>query len=66
PEGMRFLSRGRAFTAAERASLDGEPPLRGDDYASGRRPPAQPGQVLVSDAVQACRVPPDRGTAHPH
>jgi len=39
PEGMRFLSRGRAFTPAELESLDARPPLRGADYASGKRPP---------------------------
>jgi uncharacterized protein (DUF779 family) len=60
PEGMRFLSRGRAFSAAELASLDREPPLRGTDYASGRRPPPPAGPVVVAEAVHACPVPPGR------
>ena len=38
PEGVRFLSRGRAFTAAEVELLLGDPPLTGADYESGVRP----------------------------
>jgi uncharacterized protein len=60
PEGMRFLSRGRAFTAAELESLGGEPPVRGTEYANGRRPPPPTGPVVVAEAVQACPVPPGR------
>jgi uncharacterized protein (DUF779 family) len=37
PEGMRFLSRGRAFTAAELDALDGQPPVLGKAYAEGQR-----------------------------
>jgi uncharacterized protein (DUF779 family) len=43
PEGMRFLSRGRAFTPDELQLLDGQPPLLGKDYADGLGvPPAVP------------------------
>ncbi len=38
PEGVRFLSRGRAFTAAEMELLVGDPPLTGADYERGARP----------------------------
>ena len=57
PEGMRFLSRGRAFTAAELESLDGPPPLRGAEYAKGERPPPADGPVVVAAAVDACPMP---------
>lgn len=53
PEGMRFLSRGRAFTATELSALDGQPPLRGADYASGSRPPPSAGPVVVAQAADA-------------
>jgi uncharacterized protein len=56
PEGMRFLSRGRAFTAAELEYLERDPPLRGTDYADGRRPPPPAGPVVVAEAGQACPV----------
>ncbi|MCG5432268.1 DUF779 domain-containing protein [Mycobacterium sp. MYCO198283] len=38
PEGMRFLSRGRAFDADELAALDAEPPITGAEWARGVRP----------------------------
>ena len=57
PEGMRFLSRGRAFTPDERERLDAEPPLRGADYAEGKRPPAPAQSVVVAEAADACPVP---------
>ena len=57
PEGMRFLSRARAFTTPELATLDHEPPLRGVDYANGERPPAPAGPVVVAVAQDACPVP---------
>ena len=56
PEGVRFLSRGRAFTAAELASLDADPPLTGAEYDSGRRP-RERADVVVDDAIDACRIP---------
>lgn len=56
PEGVRFLSRGRAFSAAELVSLEADPPLTGADYAGGRRPRDRT-DVVVSDAADACRIP---------
>jgi hypothetical protein len=56
PEGVRFLSRGRAFTPAELESLAADPPLTGADYQSGRRPRDR-ADVLVDGAVDACRIP---------
>ena len=57
PEGMRFLSRGRAFTAAELARLEAEPPLLGADYARGERPQRSTVPVVVAQAADACPVP---------
>jgi uncharacterized protein (DUF779 family) len=57
PEGMRFLSRGRAFTAPELEALDGQPPVLGKAYADGHRPPSPAGPVVVADAADACPVP---------
>jgi uncharacterized protein len=57
PEGMRFLSRGRAFAPAELELLQAEPPLRGTDYALGRRPVPPAGPVVVAEAADACPVP---------
>jgi uncharacterized protein (DUF779 family) len=56
PEGMRFLSRGRAFSDAENQSLTEHPPVTGADYADGKRP-AQSGTHVVAEAVDACPVP---------
>jgi uncharacterized protein (DUF779 family) len=39
PEGLRFLTRGRVFTAAEMELLAGIVPLTGADYERGVRPP---------------------------
>ena len=41
PEGMRFLSRGRAFTDAENQVLAEQPPVTGADYERGARPPTR-------------------------
>jgi len=60
PEGVRFLSRGRAFTAAELAALEADPPLTGADHARGRRPRDRADVVVGShtgDAAEACRIP---------
>ncbi|HEU4360889.1 MAG TPA: DUF779 domain-containing protein [Mycobacterium sp.] len=46
PEGMRFLSRSRAFTDAENASLDAAPVITGAEYERGRRPVAR-GPVIA-------------------
>ena len=56
PEGMRFLSRGRAFTDAENTALAAHPPVTGAQYATGKRPP-QTGTQIVAEAVDACPVP---------
>jgi uncharacterized protein len=56
PEGMRFLSRGRAFTDTENALLAEHPPVTGADYARGLRPPPT-GTHVVAEAVDACPVP---------
>jgi uncharacterized protein (DUF779 family) len=56
PEGMRFLSRGRAFTDAENELLAEHPPVTGADFAGGMRPPLA-GTHVVAEAVDACPVP---------
>jgi uncharacterized protein (DUF779 family) len=56
PEGMRFLSRGRAFTDEENELLNGSKPLTGRDFALGGRPPMM-GTHIVAQAVDACRIP---------
>jgi uncharacterized protein (DUF779 family) len=60
PEGMRFLSRGRAFTEAENELLASHPPVTGADYADGKRPQAA-GTHIVAEAVDACPMPSGRG-----
>src|SRR3954469_13514600 len=60
PEGMRFLSRGRAFGDAENRLLLGRPPVTGADYADGRRP-QQTGTHIVAEAVDAFSVPAGHG-----
>ncbi len=56
PEGLRFLSRGRAFTEAENDALADHPPVTGAAYANGQRPPRN-GTHVVEEAVDACPVP---------
>ncbi|MBV8928364.1 MAG: DUF779 domain-containing protein [Mycobacteriaceae bacterium] len=60
PEGVRFLSRGRAFTAAELKLIEADPPLRGADYARGQRPPPPAAPVVVAEAADACPMPAGR------
>lgn len=48
PEGMRFLSRGRAFTDAEMTLLRAQPVITGAAYAGGERPSSR-GQILTLD-----------------
>ncbi len=57
PEGVRFLSRGRAFTDTENQSLaERPPPVTGAEYERGIRPtPA--GSHVVADAIDACPIP---------
>ena len=57
PEGLRFLSRARAFTAAEIESLAHDVPVTGADWESGARPEAVPEPTIVAEAVEACPVP---------
>jgi uncharacterized protein (DUF779 family) len=49
PEGMRFLSRGRAFTDAENTALDAAPVITGAGYARGERPSTR-GPVVADTA----------------
>jgi uncharacterized protein (DUF779 family) len=56
PEGMRFLSRGRAFTDAENQLLSEEAPVTGADYERGVRPPRS-GTNIVAEGVDACPMP---------
>jgi hypothetical protein len=55
PEGMRFLSRGRAFSDAENAELTATAVITGADYERGERPPAR--SPVVAAAADACSVP---------
>lgn len=56
PEGMRFLSRGRAFTPDELDALEAQPPVTGAAYERGERP-AEGGTHLVAEAADACPIP---------
>jgi uncharacterized protein len=58
PEGMRFLSRGRAFSDDENAALDASPVITGADYERGERPPDR--APMVASAADACPVPTGR------
>ena len=62
PEGLRFLSRGRAFTASEVELLAQAPPLTGADYEAGARPLART-DLVVADAADACQIPVRRAEA---
>ncbi len=56
PEGLRFLSRGRAYTEAENRLLDADPPVTGVRYEAGERPHAV-GTHVVAEASAACPMP---------
>jgi hypothetical protein len=56
PEGMRFLSRGRAFSDDENAALAQSPPTTGADFAQGVRPHTS-GSHIVAEGVDACPIP---------
>jgi uncharacterized protein (DUF779 family) len=56
PEGMRFLSRGRAYTEAENRLLDDDPPVTGSRYERGERP-RDIGTHIVAEAQDACPIP---------
>jgi uncharacterized protein len=64
PEGMRFLSRGRAFSDAENAVLAAIPPITGADYERGERP-ADRGPVVDGETWRAdvCSLPTGRAEA---
>jgi len=64
PEGVRFLSRGRAFTADENAELDAAPALTGSQYEVGARPSGPRGEV-VAEAADACPIPARRAAQIP-
>ncbi|OBI82379.1 DUF779 domain-containing protein [Mycobacterium sp. E740] len=56
PEGLRFLSRGRAFTDVENRLLAEQAPITGSAFERGERPP--PGDThIVVDAIDACPIP---------
>ena len=56
PEGMRFLSRGRAFTDDENRALAESPPVTGAGYEGGARP-VSAGTHVVAEAIDACPIP---------
>ena len=56
PEGMRFLSRGRAFTDTENNELAAKPPITGARFAQGERPQETASHV-VAEAAEACPIP---------
>ena len=58
PEGMRFLSRGRAFNDAENAELAASAVITGADYQNGERLPER--APVVAAAADACPVPAGR------
>ena len=66
PEGVRFLSRGRAFSAAELELLAEDPPLTGTDYERGDRPPVRDDLVLdAAETPDACQIPVRHADAGP-
>ena len=56
PEGMRFLTRGRAFTDAENRALDEQPAGDRRRLRTAGRPPTT-GTHIVAEAVDACPIP---------
>ncbi len=52
PQGVRFLSRGRAFSADEQAAIAATSVLKGADYARGERPLAR--SPVIAEVVDAC------------
>ncbi|MDH6279750.1 DUF779 domain-containing protein [Prescottella agglutinans] len=57
PEGLRFISRGRALTDSEAAALASEEPVTGKQWRSGCRPPLPAVSQIVAEAADACPVP---------
>ena len=64
PEGMRFLSRGRAFSDGENTALGATPAIVGADYELGERPPDR-SPVVDGEKWRAdsCAVPAGRAAA---
>lgn len=62
PEGLRFLSRGRAFTAAEVTVLAAREPITGAGWESGLRPAPSVMPQIVAEASDACPVPDRRSS----
>ncbi len=56
PDGVRFLSRGRAFSEAETAALAQVPAITGAERERGVPPPGPRGAV-VAQAADVCPVP---------
>ncbi len=56
PEGMRFLSRGRAFTDDENRQLSAAAAVTGAGYEKGERPAGPRGEI-VAEAADACAIP---------
>ncbi|MGN5235889.1 MULTISPECIES: DUF779 domain-containing protein [unclassified Rhodococcus (in: high G+C Gram-positive bacteria)] len=57
PEGLRFLSRGRAFTPEEHVLFDDEQLLLGKHWDAGVRPVPATEPLVVATAADACPVP---------
>ncbi len=56
PDGVRFLSRGRAYTDSENQQLIEAPALLGAEYERGVRPVGPRGEV-VAEAADVCPIP---------
>lgn len=56
PEGMRFLSRGRAFSSDENDLLNAAELVTGAEFALGNRP-TRAGTHIVAEGVDACSIP---------
>jgi uncharacterized protein len=63
PEGVRFLSRGRAFSPDEQAALAAASAISGAEYARGQRPLAR--NPVVAEVLDACAVPTGRAGSVP-
>ncbi|MGW0042883.1 DUF779 domain-containing protein [Rhodococcus sp. NPDC003348] len=57
PEGLRFLSRGRAFADDEVVVLETDEPITGEQWEAGRRPLPPSVPQIVAEAADACPVP---------
>jgi hypothetical protein len=57
PEGVRFLTRSRVFTAAEATALTAAGVLTGAHWEDGARPPAPGRPQVVATVAEACAFP---------